>query len=408
MSAEMLLSRPRMNAYITARLALARADQNLGAEFAGSDEAFAKYIFRGHHAVAVAALRWLCAVLHGQDVASDFSVVSATQLPLKNRTPHWFSVALAEGSGVQIRLHPQRKGKAAGGRLCIDEVHPAIQKKGPDSWQVDVQMTTRSAGTYHCLLDPGPIGDLASANAVQHEDELADFAAEMFGIMPGDDDPSASLNLEESPSQPTVHCSTASTEDVTQRLQSLELNVSGMHVTLQAHDDKLDRLHGQMGEHTEDLIHVQVELATRTTPGAEGNSQSCSSDVYHPVGNSSLPSSHGQSANHQTDAPQTPVTFPQPRPHYRAPTPHTPCSASTVSCPPFSASLTHAQLRPAILTALAIHRPRSRSALDLSKMLWPENTPMRKAMNTMVKGVLYSDEMASKVEQNGTHWALKS
>ncbi|DBA73844.1 TPA: hypothetical protein ACH3X2_009592 [Trebouxia sp. C0005] len=283
--------------------------------------------------------------------------------------------------------------------------------------------------------DPGPIGDLASANAVQHEDELADFAAEMFGIMPGDDDPSASLNLEgasatvqsapsisaptakrirsnsfgpESPSQPTVHCSTASTEDVTQRLQSLELNVSGMHVTLQAHDDKLDRLHGQMGEHTEDLIHVQVELATRTTPGAEGNSQSCSSDVYHPVGNSSLPSSHGQSANHQTDAPQTPVTFPQPRPHYRAPTPHTPCSASTVSCPPFSASLTHAQLRPAILTALAIHRPRSRSALDLSKMLWPENTPMRKAMNTMVKGVLYSDEMASKVEQNGTHWALKS
>lgn len=140
MSAEMLLSRPRMNAYITARLALARADQNLGAEFAGSDEAFAKYIFRGHHAVAVAALRWLCAVLHGQDVASDFSVVSATQLPLKNRTPHWFSVALAEGSGVQIRLHPQRKGKAAGGRLCIDEVHPAIQKKGPDSWQVDVQV----------------------------------------------------------------------------------------------------------------------------------------------------------------------------------------------------------------------------------------------------------------------------
>ena len=145
--------------------------------------------------------------------------------------------------------------------------------------------------------DPGPIGDLASANAVQHEDELADFAAEMFGIMPGDDDPSASLNLEgasatvqsapsisaptakrirsnsfgpESPSQPTVslachdsllrwfkrismrslrmqvHCSTASTEDVTQRLQSLELNVSGMHVTLQAHDDKLDRLHGQV------------------------------------------------------------------------------------------------------------------------------------------------------------------
>lgn len=88
------------------------------------------------------------------------------------------------------------------------------------------------------------------------------------------------------------------------------------------------------------------------------------------------------------DAPQTPVTFPQPRPHYRAPTPHTPCSASTVSCPPFSASLTHAQLRPAILTALAIHRPRSRSALDLSKMLWPENTPMRKAMNTMVTAPL--------------------
>ena len=43
-----------------------------------------------------------------------------------------------------------------------------------------------------------------------------------------------------------VHCSTISTEDLTRRLQSLELNVSGVHVMLQRHDDKLDRLHGQV------------------------------------------------------------------------------------------------------------------------------------------------------------------
>ncbi len=150
---------------------------------------------------------------------------------------------------------------------------------------------------HRFAADPGRSGKRASVNAPQHEDELADFAIEMFDIMPGDDDPSASLSHEsasvtvqsapsnsaptakrirsdcygpESPSQPTVsvachtdllrcfkqiimqslgmqvHYSTVSTEDLTQRLQSLELNVSGMHVTLQGHGDKLDRLHGQV------------------------------------------------------------------------------------------------------------------------------------------------------------------
>lgn len=93
------------------------------------------------------------------------------------------------------------------------------------------------------------------------------------------------------------------------------------------------------------------------------------------------------------DASHTPVTLPHPRHHHRAPTPPTlcvaQCSASTVSCPPFNGSLTRAQLRPAILRALAVHKPKSRSALDLSKMLWPEDTPMRKAMNTMVTATLF-------------------
>ncbi|DBB02789.1 hypothetical protein WJX77_003960 [Trebouxia sp. C0004] len=145
----------------------------------------------------------------------------------------------------------------------------------------------------------------------------------------------------------------------------------------------------------------------RAMPGVAHNSQSCSSDVHFPVGNSLLTPSHDQSASNQADAPHTPVTLPHPRPHHRARKPHTPCSAGTVSCPPLDGSLTHAQLRPAILRALAIHKPNGRSALDLSKMLWPEETPMRKAMNTMVKEVLYGDEMASTVERNGTHWALK-
>ncbi len=47
-----------------------------------------------------------------------------------------------------------------------------------------------------------------------------------------------------------VHNSAVTIEDLTfnltQRLQSLELNVSGVHVKLQAHDDKRDRLNGQV------------------------------------------------------------------------------------------------------------------------------------------------------------------
>lgn len=151
MSAEMLLSRPKMKAYTTARLALAQAGQNLGTKFAVSDEAFAEYLSAGHHAVAVAAFRWLCAVLHGHDGASDFSVVSATQLPLGKPTSHSSSMALADGSFVACRLHPQRTGRAAGGRACIDKVAPAIQKKGPDSWQVDVQVLNGlHAHRNHC------------------------------------------------------------------------------------------------------------------------------------------------------------------------------------------------------------------------------------------------------------------
>ncbi len=144
MSAEMLLSRPKMKAYTTARHALAQADQDPGAKFAVADEAFAEYLSEGHHVVAVAAFRWLCAVLHGHDGAS---VVSATQLLLGKPTPQSVNVALADGSFVECRLHPQRTGRAAGGRTCIDQVSPAIQKKGPDSWQVDVQVLNGLAYT---------------------------------------------------------------------------------------------------------------------------------------------------------------------------------------------------------------------------------------------------------------------
>ena len=98
----MLLSRLHMKAYSIARLALARADQNLVAEFAASEEAFTAYLCGGHHAVAVAAFRWLCAVLHGHDGSSDFSVVSATQLPLKKPTPHFYSMALADAHVLRV------------------------------------------------------------------------------------------------------------------------------------------------------------------------------------------------------------------------------------------------------------------------------------------------------------------
>ena len=40
------------------------------------------------------------------------------------------------------------------------------------------------------------LAGLASVNAPQHMDELLEFAIELFGIAPGDEDPSASLSLE--------------------------------------------------------------------------------------------------------------------------------------------------------------------------------------------------------------------
>ena len=150
-------------------------------------------------------------------------------------------------------------------------------------------------------VDPGLS---ASVHAPQHEGKLADLAMMFFDGMPGDDEPSASLSHEgasgtvhsvpsnsaptakrfrsdssgpDSSSQPTVSLacrnnisrgckqiivqsldtqvpySTISAEELTHRLQSLELNVSGVHVTLKAHDDKLDQLHGQVCMPTVDV-----------------------------------------------------------------------------------------------------------------------------------------------------------
>ena len=154
---------------------------------------------------------------------------------------------------------------------------------------------------------PGLSGNLAPVDVPQREDELEEFASMMFEFMPGNEDPSSSLSHDsalvtvqsapsnsapsdsapsnstptakrvrsdvsgpDSSSQPVVslachtnllrplkhfieqslgmqvHYSSVSTEDLTQKLQSLQLNVSGMHMTLQGHGDKLDRLHGQV------------------------------------------------------------------------------------------------------------------------------------------------------------------
>ena len=167
--------------------------------------------------------------------------------------------------------------------------------------------TVPDACMHRSNVDPGFSGNPASVDVPQHEVEFAEFASEMLNILRENDDPSESLSHEgasvtvqsapsqsapsnsapsnsaptakrarsdssgsDSSSQPTasltchnnllrcfqqivtqsldtqVHCSTVSTENLTQRLQSLELNVSGVHVKLQAHDDKLDRLHGQV------------------------------------------------------------------------------------------------------------------------------------------------------------------
>ena len=59
----------------------------------------------------------------------------------------------------------------------------------------------------------------------------------------------------------------------------------------------------------------------------------------------------------------------------------TPTSAGT---PAFNESLTKERLQPHILTALMGFRPESRSALELTHVLWPMDNALRPAMRTMV------------------------
>ena len=58
------------------------------------------------------------------------------------------------------------------------------------------------------------------------------------------------------------------------------------------------------------------------------------------------------------------------------------------ACPPFDPKLTKEQMQPFVLATLLSIKPRSCSALDLSYLLWPEETAMRSCMKRAVRCLL--------------------
>ena len=61
-----------------------------------------------------------------------------------------------------------------------------------------------------------------------------------------------------------------------------------------------------------------------------------------------------------------------------------------VAGPEFDADLIKEQLQPIVLQTLLDIRPRSCSALDLSKLIWPQETAMRSCMKRMLSFFLAS------------------
>ena len=59
--------------------------------------------------------------------------------------------------------------------------------------------------------------------------------------------------------------------------------------------------------------------------------------------------------------------------------------AGVVAVPEFTVDLTKEQLQPIVLQKLQDIRPRSCSALDLSKLIWPQQTAMRSGMKRTVR-----------------------
>lgn len=62
--------------------------------------------------------------------------------------------------------------------------------------------------------------------------------------------------------------------------------------------------------------------------------------------------------------------------------------SGAVAVPEFTADLTQEQLQPIVLQHLQDIRPKSCSALDLSKRMWPQQTAMRSCMKRMVRSFL--------------------
>ena len=89
----------------------------------------------------IAVKRWLVSCFKGGEIASETAIVTDSELPLNACT--LTAPVVCHGKEVLCVFTIKRKGKGAGGRRVLDEVErPYLQKKGPDSWTVNVQVSS--------------------------------------------------------------------------------------------------------------------------------------------------------------------------------------------------------------------------------------------------------------------------
>ncbi|KAL3135989.1 hypothetical protein ABBQ32_007029 [Trebouxia sp. C0010 RCD-2024] len=227
-------------------------------------------------------------------------------------------------------------------------------------------------------------------------------------------------------------------------IKGLRVQVSSVATTVSQHAVRIGQVYEQVQEHNDDLVQLHFQNAQPSSGSLGGpsnaahnsascanNSASCateSSSKLKGLGNlenpfesstllwneefteflndpsfpcdSSLWPNVSDVSSYDVSTPPVPIpTAANTEPHPGAAQP------AEAACPAFDANLKNEQIQPFVLQALQTIKPRSCSALDLSKLLWPEETAMRSCMKRMISGVLYSRTVTPMVMKNGTHWS---
>ncbi|KAL3131443.1 hypothetical protein ABBQ38_007755 [Trebouxia sp. C0009 RCD-2024] len=268
------------------------------------------------------------------------------------------------------------------------------------------------------------------------------------------------VTLDTSPSNGSSDSSdsTQSVAQLAHAVKGLRLQVSNVETTVSQQAVRIDQVYEQVQEHNDDLVEIHFQNAqpssarpsnaahnsalyannsasyANNSPSYANNSASyandCSSKLYdlaigdleNPIEDSNLIWDEELGFRSNLSLLCDPDLLPDlpSMSSYNVSTPPVPIppAANTEShsgaaqpaktaCPAFDANLTKEQMQPFVLQALLSIKPRSCSALDLSKDLWPEETAMRSCMKRVVSGVLYSKAVSAMVIQNGTHWSHK-